>query len=98
MEINNRFYTMNPNLRLLQIDESQSLFRRGELSEEELLSDIYEYREAFYEECYEKAEELGYARCATMASLFMDDFDKQAGIEKIVEENGWKRRFIQILS
>lgn len=81
MEINNGFYTMNPDKYVAEIKElRESLKTEKYYTAKDFKEDALDIRWEFYGKCYEKAEELGYVKRCDMANAFMDDFDKQAGI------------------
>lgn len=96
MEINNGFYSVNPDKFLAEIEEEKKYLNSGDITTDEFDNDMFEIRDDFYAKCYEKAEDLGYIHRGYMANLFMPDFDKQAGIKKVVNAKGWERHFVLV--
>lgn len=97
MEINNGYYTMNPDKYLAEIEEVKRYLKEDEFyTEQDFDDDVFEIRDNFYAECYEKAEELGFIHRCALANGFMADFDRLAGIEKVAKAKGWEKHFILV--
>ena len=87
MEINNGYYTMNPDKYIAEIKELKEAMQTEDYyTAKDFREDALDIRWEFYGKCYEKAEELGYVKRCDMANAFMADFDRQAGIEGITNQ------------